>query len=135
MINPPPPKKGPDDPPPPDEPAPDENSPPDEESSSHALSSLPPSHPRVQCQNPYVRGRAPVTADNSDQASMSTQEWDLNVSGLLGLTNDGVPDSLKEKDINLIFDVGNMRKTFYAPAPGQRRKKKNQERTGRWRAS
>ena len=28
-----------------------------------------------------------------------------------------------------------MRKTFYAPAPGQNRKKKNQERTGRWRAS
>ena len=70
----PPPKKGPDEPPPPDEAALDKNSPPDEENSSHALSSLPPSHPRVQCQNPYVRGRAPVTADDSDQASMSTQE-------------------------------------------------------------
>ena len=65
---------------------------------------------------------------------MSTQEWDLNVSRLVGETNDGVPHSLTMRELKFALDVGSVQKTKFVPLPGEKRRKKQQERTGRWRA-
>ena len=54
---------------------------------------LSPPHPKQLPTNPYARRSESSTRDYPDEISMSTQEWDLNVSRLVGETNDGVPHS------------------------------------------
>ena len=70
-----------------------------------------PVRPSQPLTNPYVRRSESLTRDYPDEISMSTQEWDLNVSRLVGETNDGVPHSLTMRELRCALDVGAVRNT------------------------
>ena len=72
--------------------------------------------------------------DNTDDASQSTDQWELNVSRLVGMTNDGVPPFFSNSEYSFMVNESSKLKVRYSPAPGARRKAYQQKRTGRWRA-
>ena len=75
-----------------------------------------------------------VIMDNADDASQDTNQWELNVSRLVGLTNDGVPPSFSNSEYSFMINEGSKLKVRYSPAPGANRKAYQQRRCGQWRA-
>ena len=72
--------------------------------------------------------------DNADDASQDTNQWELNVSRLVGLTNDGVPPSFSNSEYSFMINKGSKLKVRYSPAPGASQKAYQQQRCGQWRA-
>ena len=56
--------------------------------------------------------------DNADDTSQDTNQWELNVSRLVGLTNDGVPPSFSNSEYSFMINEGSKLKVRYSPAPG-----------------
>ena len=90
--------------------------------SSTSTSSADPSpvHPSQPLTNPYVRRSKSLTQNYPDEISMSTQELDLNVSCLVGETNDGVSHFLTMRELRRAFDEGPMRNIRFVPVPGEK---------------
>ena len=72
--------------------------------------------------------------DNLDDASQATDQWELNASRLVGLTNDGVPPFFSDSEYSYMMNEGSKIKVHYCPSPGARQKSYQQRRTGQWRA-
>ena len=69
-----------------------------------------------------------------DEWSRTSAEWQLNVSQLVGKVNDGIPPFFTPTETEFMLVEGAKHQVKYKPAPGARRKSKQQQRTAHWRS-
>ena len=75
-----------------------------------------------------------ISDEDEDERSRTSAEWQLNVSRLVGETNDGIPPYLTPAETEFMFVEGAKHQVKYKPVPGARRKSKQQQRTASWRS-
>ena len=63
-----------------------------------------------------------------DERSRTSAEWQLNVSRLFGEINDGTPPHFTQAETEFMLVEGAKNRVKYTPAPGARRKAKQQQR-------
>ena len=98
------------------------------QATSHALRKN-----RVEVAKRSQTSKDDVMMDNADDTSQDTDQWELNVSRLVGLTNDGVPPSFLNSEYSFVINKGSKLKVRYSPAPCASRKAYQQKRCGQWR--
>ena len=75
-----------------------------------------------------------ISDEEGEEKSQTSKEWQLNTSRLVGEVNDGIPPYFTPAEIEFMFVEGVKHRVKYKPAPGARRKSKQQQRTARWRS-
>ena len=90
-------------------------------------------HQRATSQrSDQVHSMIDISYEDEDERSNTSAEWQLNVSRLVGEVNDGIPPFFTPAETEFMLVEGAKHQVKYKPAPGARRKSKQQQRTARW---
>ena len=81
-----------------------------------------------------VHSMIDISYEDEDERSHTSAEWQLNVSRLVGKVNDGIPPFISPSETEFMLVEGAKHQLKYKPAPGAKRKSKQQQRTACWRS-